>query len=91
MAEIRDAHDAANFLINDASPAIRTIIIVETTTASWLTMSELGNRIRSLTGLAAYTWECPFKVDRGERYFLHMSVKRCVRSNEKLEPSSDFE
>ena len=90
MAEIRDARDAENFLINDASSAIRSISIVETTT-SWLTISELGNKIRSLTALAEYTRVCPFKDDRGERYFLHTSVKLCVCSNEELEPSSDFE
>ena len=37
MAEIRDARDAENFLIkDDTSSAIRSIIIVETTTTSWL-------------------------------------------------------
>ncbi len=91
MAEIMEASDAQPFLINDASSAIRTIIIVETTTVSWLTMSELSIKIRSLTELAAYIRECTFKIGRGERYFLPTSVKRCVYSNEELEPSSDSE
>ena len=91
MVEIMDASDAEHFLIVDTSSAIRSIIIVEKTTVSWLTMSELGNKIRSLTALAEYTRVCPFKDDRGERYYLHTSVKLCVCSNEELEPSSDFE
>ena len=91
MAELRDAHDAEHFLIKDASSAIRSIMIVETTTASWLTISELGNQIRSLTALAEYTRVCSFKVDKEELCLLHTSVKCCVYSNEELEPSSDFE
>ena len=91
MAGIMQASDTDNFLINNACSAIRTISSVGTTNVSWLTMGELSNIFRSLTELVAYILECPLKVDRGERCFLHTSVTRCVYSNEELEPSSDFE
>ena len=91
MAEIMQASDAQHFLINDTSSAIKTMSIVETTIVSWLTVSELSNSFRSLIELAAYIWECPIKIDRGQQYFLHTSVRRSVFSNQELEPSSDTE
>ena len=91
MAGIMQASDADNFLIHSACPAIKTISIVETTTVSWRTMRKLSNKIRSLIELAAYIRECPIKINAGERYFLHTSVRRSVCSNYKSELSGDSE